>query len=319
MGTIAKKSAGKELRKAEPQKGIQKLLSDNWDRIQSVMPKHMNPERLYQLSVSAINQTPKLAECTPSSLLSCVMKCSALGLEPSAVDGLGRAYILPFYNKGHMEATFILGYKGMIDLARNSGQILTIEAHPVYKGDEFDYRFGLNSDLTHVPHESCEKTPDNLTHVYAIARFKDGGYQFDVMTKAEVDNIRKHSKAGKNGPWVDWYEAMALKTVVRKASKLWPMSVAAREAVAADETTGGFEDIIDHSPVIETEAIEEEPETPSEEVQETLVEAPETDSKTLRRAVCRSCGHLFDIAADATAEDLKTLTCECGSSDLVFE
>jgi recombination protein RecT len=222
------------------------------------MPKHMSGERLYQLAVSAINTTPKLAECSPQSLLSCVMKCSALGLEPSAVDGLGRCYILPYRNaktQGY-EATFIIGYKGLIDLARNSGKIKSISAHPVYAGDDFHYEFGLHEDLRHVPMDACDKTDANLTHVYAVAQFTDGGHQIDVMTKAEVDAIRKRSKASNNGPWATDYAAMAVKTVIRRASKTWPMSTQAREAVAADETTGGYEAMLTHDDVIPADAFD---------------------------------------------------------------
>ena len=88
-------------------KAIANCIQRQWKKIEAVMPKHLSSERLYQLTVSAVNQTPRLMECDIKTLLSCVMRCSALGLEPSAVDGLGYAYILPYKNgKTHrMEAT----------------------------------------------------------------------------------------------------------------------------------------------------------------------------------------------------------------------
>ena len=236
MGAITKKS--QEIQQAKQTGGFEGLLKKSWPRISAVMPKHMNADRMFQLAVSCYNQTPRLNECSPQSVLSCLMKCSALGMEPSAVDGLGRAYVLPFFNKktGHMEATFILGYKGMIDLARRSGEIKDISARVVHAGDEFDYEYGLTEGLRHVPStEPVEGRP--MTHVYMVAHFKDGGHYIDVMSKAEVDDIRKRSKSPNNGPWVTDYEAMARKTVIRRAFPYLPVSVETALDVAADETT----------------------------------------------------------------------------------
>jgi len=287
MGAIAKSNTT-SLQKAAPEDGINTLLKKYWPRIEAVMPKHMSSERLFQLAVTSINSTPKLAECSPASLLSCVMKCSALGLEPSAVDGLGRAYILPYRNgkTKRMEATFILGYKGMIDLARNSGQIKSISARAVYKGDEFTYSYGLNDVLEHAPKDTCEKTPENITHVYAIAKFSDGGYHFEVMTKAQVDVIRKRSKASELGPWVTDYEAMAVKTVIRRASKMWPMSTQAKQAVESDGTDGGFTSMLEHDDVIDVQV-----ERVDADVE---AEVTDVDDTKTYSAVCKSCGYVIE-------------------------
>lgn len=236
-----------QLVQARPQDGIQALLRNNWDRIAAVMPKHMTSERLFQLSVSAINQTPKLAACTPASLLSCVMKCSALGLEPSAVDGLGRAYILPYGN----QATFVLGYRGMIELARRSAQLKSIHAQAVYEGDEFDMWEDENGQhFTFRPTRNVPHDPNHLTDVYMAAHLIDGGRVIERMTKAEVEAIRNRSRSKNNGPWKTDYEAMALKTVIRRAAKYLPMSTQAQEAVAADELTPDYSGVL--NPVIDT-------------------------------------------------------------------
>lgn len=265
MGQIAQTAQGQALAKAAPQDGIQRMLTHAWPRIAAVMPKHMSSERLYQLAVSTINQTPRLAECDSASLLSCVMKCSALGLEPSAVDGLGRAYILPYRNHGRMQATFILGYKGMIDLARRSGQLVSIHAQAVYEGDDFD--FWEDEEGQHFkfrPDRNAEHSPAKLTDVYVTAKLVNGGRVFEHMTKAEVDAIRKRSKAANNGPWVTDYEAMALKTVIRRSARYLPMSTETQEAVAADETTPDYTGIL--SPIVEQPAAETEP-APAQEVE----------------------------------------------------
>lgn len=253
MGQITNATQGKALAKANPAGDFKGILAANWHKIAAVMPKHMSEDRMFQLAMSAYNSTPQLAECSTVSVLSCIMKCAALGMEPSAVDGLGRAYILPFRNvkTRRMEATFILGYKGMIDLARRSGEVESISARAVYEGDEFRYAYGLNEDLYHVPmHKS-----DQLTYAYCIARFKDGGHYFIVLSRKEIEAARKASKAGNNGPWVTNYDAMAIKTAIRRAFPYLPVSIVAQEAAAADEQTPDYSSVL--SPVVPT--AEQEP------------------------------------------------------------
>lgn len=269
MGQLARKTRETQVQRqqARPQDGIAAMLRDRWPQIQAVMPRHMSSERLFQLAVSSINHTPQLLEATPETILACVMKCSALGLEPSAVDGLGRAYILPYRNRkaGIVEAQFILGYKGMLELCRNSGELLSIEARVVHEGDVFEFEYGLNETLRHVPCANGGK----MTHVYCVAKFKDGGHYIDVMTKDEVDAIRKRSKASQSGPWETDYEAMARKTVIRRAFPYLPVSVEAQEAAASDETTPDYGGVL--NPVIEvadavvTDAAPERPAGPTDE------------------------------------------------------
>lgn len=314
MGQLAT-SAGK-LQKAAPANDFKSILAAQWPKIQAVMPRHMSADRLFQLAVSAYNQTPKLAECSVQSVLSCVMKCGALGLEPSAVDGLGRAYILPFRNgkTRAYEATFILGYKGMIDLARRSGEIKSISARSVYEGDVFAYSYGLHEDLTHTP-STEPKAGRQLTHAYCIAEFADGGHYFNVLTREDIEAARKASKAGNAGPWATHYEQMAIKTAVRRAFPYLPVSIEAQQAAAVDETTPDYTGILapvvaDSAPVeVDPVAVEPvEPETPAG--------APTEPPVPIRRAVCRSCGYVLE-GAPADPATIKFECCENPAFEIV--
>lgn len=251
MGQITKATQGRQLtRMDDPTGQMQRLLRKSWPRIAAVIGNNMSPQRLFQMYVSTINREPQLAACSVQSVLSCFMKCAALGLEPSNVDGLGRAYILPYGNKnmrGQKEATFILGYKGMIDLARRSGQIGSIAARAVHEGDEFEYSYGLEETLRHVP---CAN-PGRLTHVYMVATFKDGSHYMHVMNAKEIEEAAKRSPSyGKAmSPWKSDYEAMAKKTVIRRAFPYLPVSVEAQSAAAADDRTPDYADVF--APVFE--------------------------------------------------------------------
>ena len=254
MGSLATRAEGTQMVAARPQDDFRALLKAQWPRIQSVMPKAMKPERLMQLAISAYNTTPKLAECSTASILSCVMKCAALGLEPSAVDGLGRAYIIPYWDKKRhrLNAQMIVGYKGMIDLARRSGQLKSIHAQAVYEGDDFSYwDDDSGQHFTFSPKPGVPHTRDTLTYVYVSAHLMDGGFVFECMTRDEVEQIRARSKSPDKGPWATDYEAMALKTVIRRSFRYLPVSVEAQEAAAADETTPDYSSVL--SPVIATE------------------------------------------------------------------
>lgn len=204
-------------------------------QIANALPKHVTADRLARVAITELNRVPELKKCDPASFLGAVMQCAQLGLEPSL--GLGQAYLLPFKNnkKGTVECQFIIGYRGMIDLARRSGQMVSLSAFAVYEKDQFDYELGLNPTIKHKP--SFDDDRGKLIFVYAVANLKDGGVQFEVMSKAQVDKIRAQSKAGSSSysPWQTHYEEMAKKTVIRRLFKYLPVSVEINKAVGYDE------------------------------------------------------------------------------------
>lgn len=208
------------------------------------VPRHLTVDRLLRVAVSSIRRTPALLDCTPMSLLNCVVQASQLGLEVGG--GLGHAYLVPFKR----EATLILGYKGLMDLSRRSGVVSTIEAIAVCEGDTFRWERGLKPVLKHIPGAGDRTDPGKVTHVYGILRLRDGGVQFDVMTTGEVEAIRERSRAKDDGPWITDWTAMALKTVLRRLLKYAPVSVEVQRAVALDEAAdAGIQQVFDVSPI----------------------------------------------------------------------
>ncbi|MGC8174573.1 recombination protein RecT [Escherichia coli] len=208
----------------------------------AALPRHMTPERMIRIATTEIRKVPELGECDSMSFVSAIVQCSQLGLEPGSA--LGHAYLLPFGNgeaeSGKKNVQLIIGYRGMIDLARRSGQITSLSARVVREGDEFSFEFGLDEKLIHRPGEN-EDAP--ITHAYAVAKLKDGGVQFEVMTRKQIDRIRDtHSKAAisaakkrRSSIWTDHFEDMAKKTVIRKLFKYLPVSIEIQRAVSMDE------------------------------------------------------------------------------------
>lgn len=230
---LANKTNGKAVANGKP-KTIEDYLKQMAPAMQEALPKHMDVDRLLRLAMTTIRTTPELKQADPASLLGAVMQAAQLGLEPGLI---GHCYLLPFKNnkKGTTDVQFIIGYKGMIDLARRSGHIQSIYAHAVYEKDEFEYELGLNPKLKHVP--SMEADRGEYIGSYAVAHFKDGGYQMEFMPKAEIEKRRLASPGGRSkySPWNNFYEEMANKTVIRHMWKYLPISVELQEAVAHDE------------------------------------------------------------------------------------
>lgn len=190
------------------------------------LPAHMNPDRMARIATTVLRQTPALARCTPESFLGALLTASQLGLEPGPT---GESYLVPYGTV----ATFVPGYRGLIKLARNSGQLVDIWAEVVYANDTFKYTLGLRRDLEHEPAMGERGKP---IYVYAAAKLKDGGTPFVVMTKTEVEAIRARSKAGRNGPWVTDWNAMAKKTLIKQLSKWLPLSAEFTTAAVLDGT-----------------------------------------------------------------------------------
>lgn len=189
-------------------------------QIQLAIPKHLTIDRLLRTTMTAIRSNPTLLDCTQKSLLACVMGMAQLGLEPEPF--LGQAYLVPFRNKGVLEATLIPGYRGYIALARRSGELQSLTAQVVYENDHFILKYGTEEKLEHIPADGNRGNPKGA---YVIFRYKDGSYSFDYMSKDDIEKIRARSKAKDHGPWVTDWDEMAKKTVIRRHIKLAPLSV----------------------------------------------------------------------------------------------
>lgn len=225
-------------REEKPEQGLIRLLDQMKTEIARALPKHVTPDRMARVTLTALRTTKDLARCTPQSFLACVMTLSQLGLEPS--NGLGFAWLIPRKNKkmGTIECTVIIGYQGLMELARRSGQIRSISATAVYEGDEYEVRYGLHPDVTHRPNWAAPRTPAKLVGAYAVARVRDSDDPiFVFVPRLEIEAARKRgaSGAGVSTPWDTDYEAMALKTAVRRLFRWLPKSVEMAIASVADD------------------------------------------------------------------------------------
>lgn len=192
-------------------------------QIARALPSHLTSDRFLRVATTALSRVPKLADCTPDSFMRCLLDLSALGLEP---DGR-RAHLIP-YGK---ECTLVLDYKGIVELVRRSGEVVDIHCDVVCENDVFHEDLGQV-----VTHSINRREPrGKVFAAYSRVRLKDGSTSCEVMSRDEVEAIRKRSKAGSSGPWVSDWNEMAKKTVFRRHSKWLPLSSELRDHVERDD------------------------------------------------------------------------------------
>ena len=217
---------------------VKKFFESQRGTLAAVLPKHVSADRMLKIALGALRTTPKLMNCSVESLMGAVVHCSQLGLEPNTP--LGHAYLIPFENrkKGVTEVQIVLGYKGLIDLARRSGQIVSIAAHEVCANDEFDYSYGLDETLVHKPAMGARGP---VIAFYAVAKLQGGGHAFEVMSAEQINEIRdnsqnyKFAKDKRSTVWGQHYAEMGRKTVLRRLVKYLPVSIELASAAALDE------------------------------------------------------------------------------------
>lgn len=232
--TADKKIEGQQVTKklaVDPKDSVRALVLQMKSQFALALPKHITPDRFMRVALTAINKTPKLLECSKDSLLAALMDCSQFGLEP---DGR-KAHLIPY--RGMVKLIF--DYKGLVDLARRSGQISDIHADIVCESDFFEYSFGTEGKLIHKP---ALANRGSVVGAYSFVKLKDGSVSYEVMSVEEIEAVKERSEGWKafkekkisTNPWhTDWSE-MAKKTVFRRHSKWLPLSSEFQEAIEKD-------------------------------------------------------------------------------------
>lgn len=192
--------------------------------IAKVLPKHLTPERMTRVALTAFLKTPALLSCTPESLTNALLICSQAGLEPD-----GRlAHLIPYGNV----CTVIFDWKGIVALALRNG-MEAVYGDKVCEAD--DFVAAVKNGKKEISHTVNYKQARGEAYAYYVVCQRNGVVDFEVMTKEECDAIRSRSKAGRSGPWVSDYDEMAKKTVIRRMSKRWDLLPEIRDVINADD------------------------------------------------------------------------------------
>lgn len=219
---------------------LAQLIEQMRPEIARALPKHMDPDRMARVALTLIRQTPDLARVVPETFLGALMTCSQLGLEPGP---LGHAWIIPRSRKlddGNkiLEAHFQLGYKGIIELARRSGQVAKIVGRTVFseevRAGQFSAGYsGADDIIKHDPILMGDKGTPVL--YYAIAKLTNNELYTAFLTPGDVDTRHRLRSSAPNSPaWRQNYEQMAWKSCVVETRQWLPQSPEFEQALAMD-------------------------------------------------------------------------------------
>jgi len=221
--------------------------------LHDALPPQIPVEKFIRTTLTAVQMQPDLLAADRKSLLGSTMR--------AAQDGLlcdGREAALVIFNskdKGKV-VQYMPMVGGILKKIRNSGELASISAQVVYDKDHFEYTLGDDEHISHKPFLGSERGAQIA--VYAIAKTKDGAIYREVMSVADVEKVRASSRAGKFGPWVDWWDEMAKKTVIRRLAKRLPSSADLDSVLAADNEASGFVQIQPQAPINITPAPEDQ-------------------------------------------------------------
>ena len=218
----------------------------------AALPPQIPVEKFIRTTLTAVQMNPDLLQADRRSLLGACMKAAQDGL---LLDGREAAPVI-FNTKEGKKVQYMPMVGGILKKIRNSGELASISAQVVYDKDNFQYELGDNESITHKPFLGEDR--GKQIAVYAVAKTKDGAIYREVMSVADVEKVRAASRAGKFGPWVDWWDEMAKKTVIRRMAKRLPSSADLDSVLQADNEASGFVQVERKEPINITPAPEEQ-------------------------------------------------------------
>jgi len=172
--------------------------------------------------INAVKKNPDLLKCTPVSLFGSIMYFAEIGLPFNTPEGFG--YILPYRNGQNTDATPIIGYRGLIEMAYRNPKMKSIRIQSVYENDSFEYEYGTDE---YIKQKLAKDKRGALTHVYAIAKMEGIDPLFVVIHKDELNKIQLLSKSGtsKYSPYnngTDVFNIMQSKVAIKQLFKTLP-------------------------------------------------------------------------------------------------
>ena len=216
---------------------LQKLVLSSSTLIEKRLPQIIPIDRMITDVLTSFKRTPRLLVCDPHTVLGTVLQAAEIGLRLNGF--LGEAYMVPFWNKhsNRLEAQFQAGYRGLITLARRSGEVTKIEPRLVFDFDtQFTLRYGTDPYIHHEPNVDH---PDymrrdaggdliGLRGAYAVCTYKDG-HDFEYCNIVRLGELRARSQArdkedNEVGPWTTDPAEMYRKVPIRQLAKRLPLS-----------------------------------------------------------------------------------------------
>jgi len=156
---------------------------------------------------------------------------------------LGEFYLIPRKIDGKMTVTPLIGYKGLVNIILRSGEVSKVHTQCVFEGEEFEPIYGLEPNIIHKPNYEVERSSKTLKFVYAVAKLKNGDFQFEVLSKGDIIKINTLSRYDNALYFNDNKDPqmwMVRKTALIQLAKMLPKDFYGKKAVEMDnQLTGG--------------------------------------------------------------------------------
>lgn len=228
---LARTEAGLEQRQQQLDHPLVKYIQQAMPRIEKLLPPAVNAERFGSLVLQSLIANPDILQCTPESVIQAVLEAAQDGLEPTGARG--GAWLVKFGN----EAQLIRDYRGVIRLIVGSGSATRVDAQEVRKGEAFAFRPASPEPIIH---EIPAVREAEVLGVYALFWLPDGSQKAEYMTFAEVEVVRKKSKAPNSLMWSDFWGQGARKTAIKRGANYLDLRPEIRaKLVSEDEAEYG--------------------------------------------------------------------------------
>lgn len=318
-------------RRADPAVALRQSLAQMSDQLKMALPAHIAVDKFQRVTMTAIQSNPDLLNADRRSLFGAVVKAAQDGLLPD-----GREGALVIFNTKNRQSggwdkkvQWMPMIAGVLKKIRQSGEIASVDVHVVHEHDKFTYRPGLDAVPVFEPDWFADR--GNPIGAYAIATLKSGEVvPPEIMNVAQIEAVRKVSRAADKGPWVDWWGEMARKTVMRRFAKRLPSStdieaeferddtMVAKSAALAMAAEGEIAQIETEQPAGRLDALEHQiqSEQAADEGGEGLADEERGERLTLDQAMAEidQCGTVIDV--DTKLESLLPDLSEADGDDL---
>lgn len=228
-----------EKKVASPADGFRAQLEQRLDGFADALPEHITPQRFKSIIMWAVMADPDLLAADRVSLFEACLAAANDGLLPDKKEGALVVYNVNVAPKNQpkkwiKKVQWMPMIRGIFTKLYNTGKVKSATVGLVYEGDQF--RAWTDDDGEHVYHEEGEEqNRDVLRRIYAAVYMKDGGVFVETMRTDEIEKIKSKSKASQFGPWVDWWEEMAKKSVFRRLAKRLPMARDLAPVISRDD------------------------------------------------------------------------------------
>tara|TARA_Y100000310_G_C20704371_1_gene833793 strand:+ start:19887 stop:20684 length:798 start_codon:yes stop_codon:yes gene_type:complete len=199
---------------------VQQLLASRKGELAKMLPENIKIDSFERAINNALMRNQDLLNCDQLSVYDAAMRCAQDGLIPDGKE----AAIVVYGGKQGKKAQYQPMIDGVLKRVRQSGIVTNISGKAVYENDEFDY--WMDEDGEHIKYRPTWGDKGKFQLAFAYAKTNDGELIVEVMNLTEINKVKAASKTGNSqyGPWSQWYDRMAVKSVLHRLARRLPSS-----------------------------------------------------------------------------------------------